>query len=125
MYIICRKQRSSVPFEEFTSWLPEVVEKVVSLAQAVKAHETDAAFPMGVVVEEMEEVMLQLLLHGRRVERDVVFRALLRIGVSHESVASCYIQLLPRWEARKDEAQIQLVSSCSASLIDWMQRSSG
>lgn len=107
---------------------------MVALGRSLRGHESDLAFPLVLVLEELEEIALQLVLAegsgegggSRSVQRGCIWRALLRIGLGHDSLMQTYCGiLLRRWQGRPIECQIVLMASASACLMDWVHRASG
>ena len=120
-----RKQRNDVLFEDHSTWLNELLEKVIYIGKAVRGGESEAAFPSEVILEELEEITLQLQLLDIPLERGLASQAFLRIGVAHERVLVNYISIFQRWESRNAQALVSLAQGACGTLIDWIQRCSG
>ena len=120
-----RKQRNDVVFENSSSWLSELFEKVIYIGRAVRGGESETAFPSEVILEELEEILLQLQMLDIPLERSLASQAFLRVGVSHERVLDNYVSILQRWESRNAQALVSLAHGACGTLSDWIQRCSG
>jgi hypothetical protein len=120
-----RKQRSDVLFESSTAWLIELLDKVASLGCSLRGNESELGFPLSVIVEELEDIVLQLNLADVPIERSLVPQTFIRVGVSYENLLQSYTSVLSRWENRKVEAIVSVTSSALVTLVDWIQRASG
>jgi hypothetical protein len=100
------------------------MDRVVVLARSLHGHESESAFPLQVLVEELEEVLFQLLAQDLPVDRLAVVHALMRVGLSCETLIQSYVSVLRKWESRKTEMQLQVVGAASSVLIEWVRKAS-
>ena len=120
-----RKQRNDVLYENYSTWLNDMIEKVISVGKTVRGGESEIAFPTEVIVEELEEIILQLHMLDIPLERNLASHAFLRIGLNHERILAAYMSILKRWEARNAQAVVSLAQGACGTLVDWIGRSSG
>mmetsp|Transcript_24760 Transcript_24760/g.36519 ORF Transcript_24760/g.36519 Transcript_24760/m.36519 type:complete len:1559 (+) Transcript_24760:131-4807(+) len=133
-----RRQRTSVRFESYDQWVPDLVDRVIDLGTKLRTDSPiygntssttgtgvggRTCFPILTIVEELEEITA--VAAGTvgstpgAFDRGWVFRCMLRAGVTHGELLECYMDIIPRWGGQKPGKRLQPLSSAAAIAVEW------
>lgn len=116
----------SMVFEDYNSWAASLAEIVLKTARLlrVQVHPGQSAFPLVLILEEFEDMSTILSTIKKLPGRAFFTReCLLKIPLSHEGILDAYVELFDLWTAKSGEKQLQVLSSASYMLNEWIIKS--
>lgn len=116
-----RHSYTQATFEDADHWLPALRAEVQHVLSHLVTLSSPVALPIPVLIEELEELLARRrVLSSRGFDRRYTAQLLCEAGVDQHAVLEAYLDVIDHSVDQAVDYQLQLLSSFSAMMKDWI-----